>query len=97
MMVAGQMACERGLWRLEELSRQRRILGRLLCTPPPTDMAPDDVWNAMKGDKKSLGGVLRFVMPRGIGDASVVSDVTEPEFVAAWSVAFNQKEEPHVG
>ncbi|HOT35930.1 MAG TPA: 3-dehydroquinate synthase [Candidatus Latescibacteria bacterium] len=97
MMVAGRMACERGLWRSDELFRQRRILRRLLRIPPPTDMAPRDIWNAMKGDKKSLGGVLRFVMPRGIGDATVVSDVTEDEFAAAWAVTVNREEEPHVG
>jgi 3-dehydroquinate synthase len=38
---------------------------------------------ATGGDKKNLGGVRRFVLPVGIGDAGVVEDVTEAELQAA--------------
>jgi 3-dehydroquinate synthase len=38
---------------------------------------------ATGGDKKNLGGVRRFVLPVGIGDAGVVEDVTEVELQAA--------------
>ncbi len=38
---------------------------------------------ATGGDKKNVGGVRRFVLPHGIGDAGVVEDVTEAELEAA--------------
>jgi 3-dehydroquinate synthase len=34
-------------------------------------------------DKKNVGGVRRFVLPIGIGDAGVVEDVTPAELEAA--------------
>jgi 3-dehydroquinate synthase len=37
---------------------------------------------ATGGDKKNLGGVRRFVLPVGIGDAGVVEDVTATELEA---------------
>ena len=38
---------------------------------------------ATGGDKKNVGGVRRFVLPIGIGDAGVVEDVTPAELEAA--------------
>jgi 3-dehydroquinate synthase len=38
---------------------------------------------ATGGDKKNVGGVRRFVLPLGIGNAGVVEDVTGPELEAA--------------
>ena len=38
---------------------------------------------ATSGDKKNVGGVRRFVLPLGIGDAGVVEDVTPAELEAA--------------
>jgi 3-dehydroquinate synthase len=35
------------------------------------------------GDKKNVGGVRRFVLPVGIGDAGVVEDVTPAELESA--------------
>jgi 3-dehydroquinate synthase len=34
-------------------------------------------------DKKNRAGTRRFILPRGIGDAVVVEDVTESELLAA--------------
>jgi 3-dehydroquinate synthase len=34
-------------------------------------------------DKKNVGGVRRFVLPLGIGDAGVVEDVSPQELEAA--------------
>jgi 3-dehydroquinate synthase len=41
------------------------------------------VIGAAKSDKKNIGGVRRFVLPIGIGDAGVVEDVTPVELGAA--------------
>jgi len=40
---------------------------------------------ATGGDKKNVGGVRRFVLPVGIGDAGVVEDVTPAELEPAVS------------
>jgi 3-dehydroquinate synthase len=38
---------------------------------------------ATGGDKKNVGGVRRFVLPIGIGDAGVVEDVSPSELETA--------------
>lgn len=38
---------------------------------------------ATGADKKNVGGVRRFVLPLGIGDAGVVEDVSPAELEAA--------------
>jgi 3-dehydroquinate synthase len=38
---------------------------------------------ATGSDKKNVGGVRRFVLPLGIGDAGVVEDVTPAELESA--------------
>jgi 3-dehydroquinate synthase len=50
---------------------------------PPLKVRPAKVVAATVGDKKNVGGVRRFVLPVGIGDAGVVEDVTPPEIKAA--------------
>ncbi len=50
---------------------------------PALSVRPARVLAATGGDKKNVGGVRRFVLPVGIGDAGVVEDVTVPEIQAA--------------
>jgi 3-dehydroquinate synthase len=50
---------------------------------PPLKLRAARVVAATGGDKKNLGGVRRFVLPVGIGDAGVVEDVTAAELEAA--------------
>jgi 3-dehydroquinate synthase len=45
-------------------------------------------------DKKNVGGVRRFVLPVGIGDAGVVEDLTRPELEAAVGYMLSQAKEP---
>jgi 3-dehydroquinate synthase len=46
-------------------------------------LRPANVVAATGGDKKNVGGVRRFVLPVGIGDAGVVEDVTPTELEGA--------------
>jgi 3-dehydroquinate synthase len=46
---------------------------------PPLKLRATKVVAATGGDKKNVGGVRRFVLPIGIGDAGVVEDVTPAE------------------
>ena len=50
---------------------------------PPLKLRAAKVVAATGGDKKNVGGVRRFVLPVGIGDAGVVEDVTPAEMEAA--------------
>jgi len=50
---------------------------------PPLKLRVSKVVEATGGDKKNLGGVRRFVLPVGIGDAGVVEDVTAAELEGA--------------
>ena len=53
------------------------------------------VVQATAGDKKNVGGVRRFVLPVGIGDAAVVEDVTAAELdVAVRYMLARAAEEP---
>lgn len=49
--------------------------------------------NATSGDKKNVGGVRRFVLPIGIGDAGVIEDLTAGELHAAVSYMLSEAKE----
>jgi len=48
---------------------------------------------ATGGDKKNVGGVTRFVLPIGIGDAGVIEDLTTAELHAAVGYMLSQAKE----
>jgi len=50
---------------------------------PALNLRPAKVIAATGADKKNVGGVRRFVLPVGIGDAGVVEDVTPAELESA--------------
>ena len=50
---------------------------------PPLRLRAANIVAATASDKKNIGGVRRFVLPVGIGDAAVVEDVTAAELDAA--------------
>jgi len=49
---------------------------------------------ATDSDKKNVGGVRRFVLPIGIGDAGVIEDLETSELQAAVSYMLSQAKEP---
>jgi 3-dehydroquinate synthase len=63
----------------ERLERLIHLYGPL----PALKLKNKKVVAATSGDKKNVGGVRRFVLPVGIGDAGVVEDVTSAELEAA--------------
>jgi 3-dehydroquinate synthase len=63
----------------ERLERLVYMYGPL----PALKLRPARVIAATGSDKKNVGGVRRFVLPLGIGDAGVVEDVTPAELEAA--------------
>jgi 3-dehydroquinate synthase len=63
----------------ERLERLIHLYGPL----PTLKVKARKIVAATGGDKKNVGGVRRFVLPIGIGDAGVVEDVTLAELEAA--------------
>jgi 3-dehydroquinate synthase len=60
---------------------------------PALSLRAPRVIAATGGDKKNVGGVRRFVVPIGIGDAGVIEDLTQPELHAAVSYMLSQARE----
>lgn len=50
---------------------------------PALKVSANKLIHATTGDKKNIGGVRRFVLPVGIGDATVIEDLTPAELEAA--------------
>ena len=79
MLVAARLAADRGLLDKEEHAAACELIGRMGPLPSVTDQPPADVIEVMQRDKKVIDGRLYFVLPRGIGDAVIVDDVTGKE------------------
>jgi 3-dehydroquinate synthase len=71
--------------RLEELIHRYGPL-------PPLKLRAGKLVAATRADKKNVGGVRRFVLPLGIGDAGVVEDVTPAELEAAVGYMLSQEQ-----
>ncbi len=83
-MMAAELAFSRGLLKDEEKQRLQSLL--LACSLPikgPLAMTAGQYLPLMMRDKKVLAGQLRLVLPKGIGQALVVSDAREDEILAA--------------
>jgi 3-dehydroquinate synthase len=62
---------------------------------PPLQVRAARLVAASGADKKNVGGVRRFVLPVGIGDAGVVEDVTPAELEAAAKFMLARAAEEH--
>jgi 3-dehydroquinate synthase len=60
---------------------------------PALDLRTPRIIAATGGDKKNVGGVRRFVLPIGIGDAGVVEDLEYAELDAAVNYMLSQAKE----
>ena len=82
MIAALYLGLKRGTMtrgQFERLENLIHIYGPL----PALKIKAKKVVAATGGDKKNIGGVRRFVLPIGIGDAGVVEDVTPAELESA--------------
>ena len=82
MVAALYLATQRGTISARQAERLENLIyayGPL----PPLKVRAAKLVAATGGDKKNVGGVRRFVLPVGIGDAGVVEDVTPAELEAA--------------
>jgi 3-dehydroquinate synthase len=82
MVAALYLARQRGTISGAQMERLERLI-YLYGPLPELKLRVTKVVAATKADKKNLGGVRRFVLPLGIGDAGVVEDVTPAELEGA--------------
>jgi 3-dehydroquinate synthase len=82
MVAALYVAHERGTISRAQFERLESLI-HLYGPLPALKLRAAKVVAAAGGDKKNIGGVTRFVLPVGIGDAGVVDDVTPAELEAA--------------
>ncbi len=80
MVCASRLAERVGTAPSEVTHRQIELLRRFgLSVGPPQPARTDEWLQAMKRDKKAVGGKLRFVLPNRIGEVNVVDDVRESD------------------
>ena len=82
MVAALYLARERRTISRAQFERLERLI-HLYGPLPSLKLKTSTVVAATGGDKKNVGGVRRFVLPLGIGDAGVVEDVTAAELEVA--------------
>ena len=82
MIAALHLARQRGTISEAQFVRLERLI-YLYGPLPALKLRPAKVVAATGADKKNVGGVRRFVLPLGIGDAGVVEDVSAAELEAA--------------
>jgi 3-dehydroquinate synthase len=82
MVAALYLARQRGTISTRQFDRLESLI-HLYGPLPALKLRTARVVAATGGDKKNLGGVRRFVLPLGIGDAGVVEDVSPSELQAA--------------
>jgi 3-dehydroquinate synthase len=94
MVAALFLARQRGLVSRAQFERLESLI-YLYGPLPPLKLRKARVVAATGGDKKNLGGVRRFVLPVGVGDAGVVEDVTAAELEAAVGYVLARAGEQH--
>ncbi len=82
MVAALAVARRRGTITGAQMERMEKLIYRY-GPLPKLKVRAARVMAATGRDKKNVGGVRRFVLPVGIGDAGVVEDVTAAELEAA--------------
>ena len=75
MLAAGLLAVERRLLARRDFDALHTMIMQLGPLPTVADLSASQVIDAMQRDKKIAGGQLHFVLPTGIGRATVVAGI----------------------
>ncbi len=95
MIAALAIAKHRGTISAQQFQRLEDLI-HLYGPLPPLKLRPAKVIAATGADKKNVGGIRRFVLPVGIGDAGVVQDATPAELQGAVTYMLAQARERRV-
>ncbi len=94
MVAALYIAHRRGMISGKQAERMENLVYRY-GPLPPLKLRAAKLVSATGADKKNVGGVRRFVLPVGIGDAGIVEDVTPAELEAAVKFMLSRAVETH--
>jgi 3-dehydroquinate synthase len=94
MIAALYVAHRRGTITGAQAARLEQLI-HLYGPLPPFKLRPSKILAATGADKKNVGGVRRFVLPLGIGDAGIVDDVSPAELEAAVGYMLLRAREQH--
>ncbi|HEX4031762.1 MAG TPA: 3-dehydroquinate synthase [Terracidiphilus sp.] len=83
MVAALYLGSRRGTITASQMDRLEGLIYRYGPLPALNKLRAARLIAATASDKKNVGGVRRFVLPVGIGDAGVVEDITPAELEAA--------------
>jgi 3-dehydroquinate synthase len=83
MVCASRLAERRGLIGAEVTAQQVRLLEAFGLPTAPRAWPADALLAAMRIDKKSVGGRMRFVLPRRLGEVALFDDIPEEDVRAA--------------
>jgi 3-dehydroquinate synthetase len=79
MMCASRLAERRGLIPSDVTQRQERLLAAFGLPTAPQPWPIDELVKAMHSDKKALAGKLRFVLPRRLGEVTLIEEIPESD------------------
>ncbi|GAA5141438.1 3-dehydroquinate synthase [Thalassotalea piscium] len=78
MVLAAKLAVAMNLLEVSELRRIEMLISAFdLPLEAPENMGFEQFLSHMKRDKKNMGGLLRFIVPTGIGKSEIRDDVTK--------------------
>jgi len=83
LVVAGHIACARGLWPAELLAQSVQILKRCGLPVAAPEVCEEAFLHSLHLDKKKRAGRLRYVLPLAPGCCLVVDDVSDEEILSA--------------
>ncbi|QSH42078.1 3-dehydroquinate synthase [Lentisphaerota bacterium ZTH] len=84
MSVAASLAVDTGRVEKELQLRQNALLEKLdLPVKVSGDLEPEEIYNAMMQDKKTLGKIIRVVLPDTIGSVSIVDGLEKDVVIEA--------------
>jgi 3-dehydroquinate synthase len=94
MIAALYIAHRRGRINTRQAERMESLIYRY-GPLPPLKVRAGKLVAATAADKKNVGGLRRFVLPVGIGDAEIVEDVSPAELEAAAKFMLSRAAEGH--
>ena len=81
--VAAELACRTGLLKRETADQIIDLFRRYELPVTLNEFSPEQILDAMGGDKKNIGGKKRLILPLEIGKCAIYSDRTDAEIMEA--------------
>jgi 3-dehydroquinate synthase len=79
MLASASLGRRRGVTPAEVRERLQRLITQMGPLPPVADLEATHALEAIRHDKKIVGGKLKFVAAASIGSATILDDVTEDD------------------